>query len=536
MIKTIFESYRAGLFQRKHWLPNLIAGVTVGIIALPLAMAFAIAIGVKPEQGIYTAIVAGLLVSIFGGSPVQIAGPTGAFIVILSGITATYGVDGLQIATLMAGLMLIIMGFAKLGTAIKFIPAPVILGFTAGIAVAIWVGQLHFFFGLPAPVGSHFHIKLWSILQSLPGLNLNTTLLGLGSLFILLTVNKLPYLKRVPAPLVALLAISALQAKFNFTGVATIGSAFGGIHPGLPVLHLPAFTLDRVLELIGPAFSIAMLGSIESLLSAVVADSMSGTKHHSNRELIGQGLANICTPLFNGFAATGAIARTAANIRNGGNSPLAGVIHAITLVGVLLFLAPLASNVPLTVLAAILFVVAWNMSEAKHAIKLLRRAPTADGMILIVTFLTTIFVDLVVAVNVGVLLAVLHFIFKMTGSVSIKAQPTDQTNIQIYTINGPIFFGAVDAIKDSLLQTQQNTKLLILSFEWVPVMDMTGLQAIEDCIIALKKRNIQVVLSGLTPRFRAKIEKAGIVQQLADDGIVNSIEHAMQKNILLGYT
>lgn len=538
MIKTLLESYRAGLFKRKHWLPNLIAGVTVGIIALPLAMAFAIASGVKPEQGIYTAIVAGFLVSMFGGSRVQIAGPTGAFIVILSGITAKYGVEGLQLATLMAGGMLMLMGFARFGAVIKFIPKPVILGFTAGIAVAIWVGQWHFFFGLPTPSGAHFHAKFWHVLQSLPQLNLNTTLLGLGSLLILLSVNKVSYLKRVPAPLVALLFATALQAHFNFIGVATIGSAFGGIHPGLPGLHIPAFTLDRALELLGPAFTIAMLGSIESLLSAVVADGMAGTRHHSNRELIGQGLANIFTPLFNGFAATGAIARTAANVRNGGNSPVAGVIHAVTLALILVFLAPLAANVPLTALAAILFIVAWNMSEAKHAIQLIRRAPKVDSLILVVTFFATIFIDLVVAVNIGVLLAVLHFMFKIAASVSVKLRtqaPENDIGIQIYAINGPIFFGAVEAIKDGLMHPPHLTQVVILSFEWVPLMDMSGLQAIEDSIIALQKMNIKVFLCGVTPKIMKKLDKAGVIKLLGENGVVSNAEHVMHKNLGSAY-
>ncbi len=358
-------------------------------------MAFAIASGAKPEQGLYTAIVAGLLVSLFGGSRLQIAGPTGAFIVVLSGITSKYGIDGLQIATLLAGFMLLFMGFARLGAVIKFIPYPVILGFTAGIAVVIWVGQWHYFFGLPAPQGAHFHEKLWNLLKTFPQLNLTTTLLACASLLIVLYINKITLLKRIPAPLIALVFATSLQAIFHFSDVATIGSVFGGIPQGLPSFHLPAISVDRLLELIGPAFTIAMLGAIESLLSAVVADGMAGTRHHSNRELIGQGIANIAAPLFGGFAATGAIARTATNIRNGGTSPLSGVVHSVTLIFIILFLAPLASNVPLATLAAILFVVAWNMSECKHVMKLFHRAPRADVVILLVTFFLTVFVDLV---------------------------------------------------------------------------------------------------------------------------------------------
>ena len=370
-MKTIIESYQAGLFQKKWWLPNIISGVIVGVVALPLAMAFAIASGAKPEQGLYTAIVAGLIVSLFGGSRLQIAGPTGAFIVILAGITNKYGIDGLQIATIIAGFMLLLFGLLRLGAVIKFIPDPVIIGFTAGIAVVIWVGQWQYFFGLPPVTGAHFHEKLWHLLNVFPQLDLTTTALAIISLLVVVYANRVPGLKRVPGPLIALVIATVIQSVFHFKAIATIGSVFGGIPQGLPSFHIPDISVDRVIELMGPAFTIAMLGSIESLLSAVVADGMSGTRHNSNRELIGQGLANIAAPLFGGFAATGAIARTATNIRNGGTSPLSGVIHSLTLILIIVFLAPLAANVPLATLAANLFIVAWNMSEAHHIIKVL---------------------------------------------------------------------------------------------------------------------------------------------------------------------
>ena len=414
------EAWKAGLFRREHWIPNIVSGVIVGVVALPLAMAFAIASGVKPEQGIYTAITAGLLVSLFGGSRLQIAGPTGAFIVILAAITAKYGVDGLQIATMMAGIMLLLMGLAKFGSVIKFIPDPVIVGFTAGIGVVIWVGQWPDFFGLPKVAGEHFHEKLWHILQALPHLQFNTTALALLSLLLVIFSPRLPGMRRVPGPLVAMITVTLVQSLFHFDGVATIGSAFGGIPQGLPSIGLPAITLPRIIELIGPAFTIAVLGTIESLLSAVVADGMAGTRHNSNQELIGQGIANIVTPFFGGFAATGAIARTATNIRNGGNSPLAGIIHVTTLVLILLFLAPLAANIPLAALAAILFVVAYNMSEVKHFARMVKRAPQADIAILLTTFLLTVFADLVVAVNIGVILAMLHFMKRMASSVEMQ--------------------------------------------------------------------------------------------------------------------
>nr|WP_242602363.1 SulP family inorganic anion transporter [Legionella rowbothamii] len=416
-MKTIIESYQEGLFHRKYWLQNIISGLIVGIVALPLAMAFAIASGAKPEQGLYTAIVAGLIVSIMGGSRLQIAGPTGAFIVVLSGITAKYGISGLQISTLMAGFILLFFGLARLGGLIKFIPNSVIVGFTAGIAVVIWVGQWHYFFGFSSGGSGHFHEKLWYLLNSFPHLDFITTGLGLLALALVLFSNKIPGLKRVPGPLVALLVVTSLQSLFQFEGVATIGSMFGGIPQGLPSFEVPEITVHRIIELMGPALTIAMLGAIESLLSAVVADGMAGTKHNSNRELVGQGIANIFAPLFGGFAATGAIARTATNIRNGANSPLAGIIHVFTLVLIILFLAPLAVNIPLTALAAVLFVVAWNMSEVKHFVQIIQHAPRAEIVILLVTFFLTIFVDLVVAVGVGVLLAIVYGSFvRLMGS------------------------------------------------------------------------------------------------------------------------
>ncbi|MFA7668647.1 MAG: SulP family inorganic anion transporter, partial [Burkholderiaceae bacterium] len=371
---AIVDAYRSGLLARQHWVSNIVAGLIVGVVALPLAMAFAIASGVKPEQGIYTAIIAGILVSLFGGSRVQIAGPTGAFIVILAGIVAEHGVAGLQIATLMAGVILLLFGLARMGAVIKFIPAPVIVGFTAGIGVVIWVGQWKDFFGLPAVEGSHFHEKLWALLQVFPQLDFATTALALLSLALLILTPRVSVLARVPGPLVVLVVATLIQAIFGFESVATIGSTYGEIPRGLPTLEVPDITLSRLVELIGPAFAIAMLGAIESLLSAVVADRMAGTRHHSNQELVGQGLANIVAPLFGGIAATGAIARTATNIRNGGNSPLSGVVHALCLVFILLFLAPLAANIPLAALAAILFIVAWNMSDLRHVVKLLRGA------------------------------------------------------------------------------------------------------------------------------------------------------------------
>jgi len=402
---ALLESRTAGQYGKASWLPNIVAGVVVGVVALPLAMAFAIASGARPEQGIYTAIVAGILVSVLGGSRVQIAGPTGAFIAILSGITATHGIAGLQIATLIAGVMLALMGLLRLGGVIKFIPAPVIAGFTTGIGVIIFVGQWTYFFGLPATRGIHFHEKLLALVQVLPQWHLATLGLSLLSLALVRLAPKLPRMQRVPGPLVAMVVATVLQAVFQWQGVATIGSAFGGIPQGLPSLQWPDITLSGIVPLLGPAFSIAMLGAIESLLSAVVADGMAELTHDSNQELIGQGIANIVAPLLGGFAATGAIARTATNIRNGGTNPIAGITHSLTLMATLLFLAPLAGQIPLGALAAILFVVAYNMSDLQHFFHIAHGPSRPDVLVLLLTFALTVLVDLVAAVLVGVVLA-----------------------------------------------------------------------------------------------------------------------------------
>ncbi|APO82910.1 C4-dicarboxylic acid transporter DauA [compost metagenome] len=525
---AVREAWKAGLFKREHWMRNLVSGLIVGVVALPLAMAFAIASGVKPEQGIYTAIIGGLLVSLLGGCRLQIAGPTGAFIVILAGVTAKYGVEGLQLATMMAGAILLVLGITRLGAVIKFIPDPVIVGFTAGIGIIIWVGQWRDFFGLPEIEGGHFHEKLWHLLQALPDLHIATTLLATCSLALLILTPRLPVLKRLPGPLVAMVFATLVQSLFHFDGVATIGTAFGAIPQGLPSLTWPEVSLARVIELIGPAFAIAMLGAIESLLSAVVADGMAGTRHDSNQELIGQGVANLVVPLFGGFAATGAIARTATNIRNGATGPLAGIIHALTLVLIILFLAPLASNIPLCALAAILFVVAYNMSELKHFKRMLQRAPRADIAILLVTFTLTVFSDLVIAVNIGVILAMLQFMRRMASSVEVQqvveeelanelhsnGQASLPPGVMVYTIEGPLFFGAAETFERALSQTHTDPELLVICLKRVPFMDITGLQTLEEVIQQLHERQIVVKLCEANGKVLGKLERTGILRLL----------------------
>ena len=527
---AMLDAHRAGLLQREHWSRDIIAGIIVGVVSLPLSMAFAIASGVKPEQGLYTAIIAGIIVALFGGSRVQIAGPTGAFIVILAGIVGTYGIAGLQLATLMAGVILVAMGLFRMGAIIRFVPAPVITGFTAGIGVIIWTGQWPSFFGIPKPEGEHFHETLPSLVRSLPDLHLPTTLLATLGLALLIVAPRLPVLKRVPGPLTAMVAVTVLSRLLDLDGIATIRSTFGGIPTGLPSLAPPEISANMIVDLLGPAFTIAMLGAIESLLSAVVADGMAGTRHDSNQEWIGQGVANVASAAFGGIAATGAIARTATNIRNGGRSPIAGVMNAVTLVAIVLVLAPLAGDVPLAVLAAILFVVAWNMSDVPHFLRMARRAPAADVAILLVTFGLTIFADLVVAVNVGVLLATLHFLRRMASAVDIEpndrperqvrlkslASVTVPDDVLVYAVNGPIFFAAVDSFERALASTHSDPRALVLRLGRVPFIDITGIQALEEIAAKLAHRGVRVVFCEANTRVRTKLERAGMIGEGAN--------------------
>ena len=536
------EAYNAGLFKSEHLGKNISAGIVVGIVAMPLAMAFAIASGVSPAQGIYTAIISAFFVSIFGGSRVQIAGPTGAFIVLLSGILIQYGLAGLQIATIMAGIILVLMSIAKLGDVIRFIPAPVIVGFTAGIGVTIWVGQWQSFFGFPPIAHAEmFHEKLYLMILSLPQSHMPTLMISLISLAIILIMPKIPIAKKLPAPLWAMIVATCIQSYYQFPGVATIGTAFGGIPQGLPSLTLPEISISDVFALIGPAFTIAMLGAIESLLSAVVADGMTGHQHNSNQELFGQGLANIVCPLFGGIAATGAIARTATNIRQGGNSPVAGIVHAITLGAILLFLAPYAVYIPLASMAAILFVVAYNMSDVPRFIRMLILAPRPDQIILLLTFFLTIFTDLVVAVNVGVVLAVLQFMSKMVNTIDvheassaelsaqIRHEITIHPEIMVYTVEGPLFFGAISAFDRALNSIHKDPKYLIIRFVKVPFVDLTGLRILRGIIEELQKRGIEVLLSDVSYDIRREMYKSDFLDILGRHHMYRQFESALHK-------
>jgi SulP family sulfate permease len=537
---ALFEAHRAGLLARAHLWRNVIAGLVVGVVAMPLAMAFAIASGAKPEQGLYTAIVAGVATALFGGTRVQISGPTGAFIAVLAGITAQYGIAGLQVATLMAGFILLAMGIGRLGGVIRFIPDPVIVGFTSGIGVIIWVGQWKDFFGLhPQGPTLHFHEKLLGLVHVLPQLDAATTLIGTGSLLVVMGGAKLlpgiPGLRRVPSPLLAMLLATGVQALWAFPTVATLGSAFGGIPRTLPAISFPDISLGLALQLIGPAFAIALLGAIESLLTAVVADGMAGTKHDSNQELIGQGIANLLTPLFGGFASTGAIARTATNIRNGATSPVAGVVHALFLVMVIVLLAPFAAAVPLAALAAILFATAWNMSDVPHFLRVLRRAPVADKLLLAVTFLLTVFVDLVVAVNVGVVIAALLFMKRMSESVRVKQQSGPEgdeplevpvqlpAGVLVYRIDGPFFFGAAEKLESTLERVPLGVRAIVLRLGRVPFIDATGLATLLEVIERYRRRKVRVLLCGIHPELREPLRAAGVLDAVEEGDICSDL-------------
>lgn len=530
------EAIKNHLFSKQSWLSNLVPGIVVGVVALPLAMAFAIASGVAPEKGLYTAIVAGFFVSLFGGSRVQIAGPTGAFVILLHSIVQQYGFDGLQLATFLAGIFLILMGVLKLGTMIKYIPEPVIIGFTSGIALTIFVGQLKDFFGLTVTThGTSFVTKILDLYPAASTLNVPTTLLGLGSLILIVVTNR--YLKPIPGFLVALVLATVIQSICKFHSVATIGSVFGGIPQALPSFHLPHASLPLILELIGPAFTIALLGAIESLLSASVADSMIGTHHYSNHELIGQGLANVFTPLFGGFAATGAIARTATNIKTGGNAPIAGLIHCVTLISFILVLAPCATAIPITALSAVLFVVSYNMSDYKRFYRVLSTAPYSDRFVLLTTFFLTIFVDLVVAVNVGVIFATLFFMRRMAHSIQIEHATSASLqvehisnvpkNIGIYSIEGPFFFGAIGTFQSALSGVNPDVHTLIIRLKHVPFIDVSALDSLRAFITTSEAKTINVIFCEANELVEARMNKARLMDAGKDCRFGRTIEQAL---------
>lgn len=523
-----YEGYSLAAFRK-----DLVSGLIVGIIAIPLGMAFAIAAGVKPEYGIYTTIIAGILISLFGGSKYQIGGPTGAFVPILFAVVLQYGFENLLIAGFMSGILLVLMGVLKLGSLIKFIPRPVTIGFTAGIAVTIFSGQISNFLGLSG-LEKHesFIPNMKEIFIHLDTLNVYSVLTACLCFAVMLVTPKL--LPKVPASLTGLV-VSSLAAYYLYPDhVATIGSAFGAIPSSLPHFQLPQLTWDRIITLIQPAFVIAMLGGIESLLSAVVADGMTGSKHDSNRELIGQGIANIVTPLFGGIPATGAIARTATNIKNGAVSPLSGVIHGVVVLLVLLIFAPYASSIPLASMAPILMMVAWNMSERNEFARVLR-TKTSDSIVLVITFLLTVFTNLTLAVEIGLMLAAVLFIKRMSELLIVSkvlpdpaeknkkvmphmvAEGHDCPQIGIYTIEGALFFGAASHFVKSIMDTiGSKPKVLHLRMSKVPLMDTTGESNLSSLVKHFARHGGAVVISGVQPQPLEVMKKTGLYELIGE--------------------
>jgi len=546
-------------YTREQVIRDVAAGVVVGIVALPLALAFAIASGVPPERGLYTAVIAGFLISALGGSRVQIGGPTGAFVVIVYGIVEKYGYGGLVICTVIAGVMLVAMGLARMGALIKFIPYPVITGFTAGIAVIIFSSQIKDFLGLRmGAVPADFVAKWIAYADHFKTVSWPAITIALGSLLILIVWPKIS--RVVPAPFVAMVLATLVVQLFDLP-VATIGSRFGAVPQTLPRPQWPSIPWEHMREFISPAMTVALLAAIESLLSAVVADGMIGTRHKSNMELVAQGIANIASPIFGGIPATGAIARTATNIRTGGRTPLAGMVHAITLLLILVFAGRWAAMVPLASLAAILVVVAYHMSEWRAFAGLLR-APKSDIFVLIVTFALTVFIDLTVAVQVGIVAAALLFMKRMSEVTNIegvtnqlrdgdaKDDPDEITQVrkrkrivhgreiphgvEIYEVNGPFFFGAADKLRDMVHDITKPPKVLILRMRNVPAIDATGIHALEQLAKKCRGQKTTLILTEIRSQPLRAIVRAHLLQLLGGrEGLAKTLDMALDRSIAL---
>ncbi len=550
----LFGLFRKGKYDGGKFTSDLIAGIIVGIIALPLAIAFGIASGVTPQQGLITAIVAGFLISFFGGSNFLIGGPTGAFIVIVAGIVSQYGMSGLIIATIMAGVFLVAMGVCKMGVIFKFIPYPIVVGFTSGIALTIFSTQMKDFFGLPldlaVPVG---FIPQWiCYFQNIGSINWIELVMSIACLVICFSWGKVT--KKIPGSLIALIVgtlASVLLSRFAGIELATIGSKFPELADGLPMPKpvAPEMDFETVKGLVSPAFTIAILCAIESLLAAMVADGATGKKHHANTELIGQGIANIVTPLFGGIPATGALARTMASINNGGKTPVTGLVHAVVLLLIYLFLMPYAIYIPLSCLAAILVQVAYNMSEWK-TFKYLLRGDRSDVSVLLLTFFLTVIVDLTVAIEVGVVLAIVLFVRRVmqTSNISVlegdhlaateddeaaSMENTDMLDIpagvEVYEIDGPFFFGLASRFEELEQMKKPGTRVRIIRMRKVPFMDVTGVNNLRNLCERTHKRGVTVILSGVQDKVRESLEKFEIDKQIGADNIFPHIIPALEK-------
>lgn len=533
-------------YSKKQFLDDLIAGIIVAIIALPLSIALAIASGVSPEKGLHTAIIGGFLISMLGGSRVQIGGPTGAFMVIVFGIVTEFGLDGLIIATILSGLIMILFGVLKIGSVIKFIPYPIITGFTSGIALIIFSSQIKDFFGLNIGEVPPEFLEKWEMyIGSFSTLDFQTTFIGIFALGIILLWPKLN--KKIPGTLIALIVTAFVVKGFNLE-VSTIGTKFGELSSSLPRMKVPTINLEKVQLLLAPAFTIAILGSIESLLSAVVSDGMIGGKHRSNMELVAQGVANMASGLFGGIPVTGAIARTVANIKNGGRTPVAGMVHALVLLLILLLFMPFAKMIPLASLAAVLIIVAYNMSEWRE-FKELFKAPKSDIIVLLVTFFITVLVDLVVAIEIGVVLASILFIKRMAevSNVSITKMDASEEDdefqndlaekrnnlyatgeIQVYEINGPFFFGAADNFIEATNEIGNRTKTLIIRMRNVPAMDGTALHAFKRMIHMCEHQDIKIMISGINEQPLNTLKKAKLVDCIGENNFYINVEEAIE--------
>ena len=519
-------------YSKEMFMKDLAAGIIVAIIALPLSIALALASGVSPEQGLYTAIVAGFVISALGGSKVQIAGPTAAFATIVAGVVAKNGMDGLALATLTAGVILVIMGLCHMGSLIKFIPATITAGFTAGIAVTILIGQLKDFMGLTfrtSPIETMDKLK--EVFATLGSFNFYAFLVGAAALAILILWPKV--CKKIPASLIAVLATAA-GVKLLDLPVNTIGDLYT-ISSAAPSFHVPAVSFDMVAAVLPDALTIAVLAAIESLLSAVVADDMIGARHDSNMELVGQGVGNAASALFGGIPATGAIARTAANIKNGGCSPVAGMVHAVVLLLVLVLLMPYAALIPMPCIAAILFQVAYNMSGWRNVVRTCKTAPKSDVLVLVLTFLLTVIFDLVVAIAVGMVLTCLLFMKRMSDVAEIKEWDYETSensrnlevpvNVHVFEITGPMFFGAADKIRQ--VQPQEGRNVVILRMSGVPAMDVTALNGLQKLLETCKAQNIRLLLTHVNAQPAKVLEKSGFLEALGRENVLPDIHAAL---------
>jgi len=528
-------------YNAQKFLSDLIAGLTVGVVALPLAMAFAIASGVPPQAGIYCAIVTGFLIAALGGSRTQVSGPTGAFVVVVHGIVVQHGIDGLFMTTMLAGVMLVILGATGMGTAVKFFPRPVVLGFTNGIAVLIASTQFKDFFGLRfTRVPGEFLPRMEQVVRNFDTFSWVAALLGAGALAVIILFSR--YVKRVPGAIIALVAGTAIAALFKLP-IETVGTRFGGLPAGLPEFHIPQIRFDLVPDLFPSAITVAMLGAIESLMSAVVADRMSGDKHNPNVELMAQGVGNIVSPMFGGLPATGAIARTAANIRCGAKTPVAAMIHAVTLLAILLFAAPLAAHIPLTILAAILFVTAYNMGEWREIRPLLRMG-RADVSVWAITFALTVLADLSLAVQVGMLLAALLFIRNVTTTTTVSevtAEYIDDGRIHILQdkdipdyativrIHGPFLFGATDKLRETMEPLDRLPPIVILRLRNMTAIDATGLVALEELADMLHASGRNLILCGAREQPARLMHKADFARHVGEENICPNVHAALAR-------